>query len=124
MRWVLLLAIAACSSTHGTGPGSGTGPGGGPGGPGGGPSTTSNAKTCDDVRPRVEQLYRAEAQAHEPKRVEEAVADNTAMVMTDCAKDPAKTVPCLARAGSVAEVEKQCLVPLDDEGSEGAALVR
>ena len=114
----LVLAVCACSSTHGTGPGSGSGPGSGPGSA----SPPSTATTCDEVRPRVEQLYRGEAQIKEPKRVDEAVADNTAMVMKDCARDPAKLVPCLARAGSVAELEKQCLFPLDDEGTEGEAL--
>ena len=118
MRWLVIVALAACSSTHGTGAGSGSS--------GGGPSTppTTNAKTCDDVKSRIEQMYRSEAQAKEPKRVEEAVADNTAMVMNDCAKDPAKIVPCLARAGSIAELEQQCLIQLDDEGTEGQALVR
>ena len=113
--WVLV-AVAACSGTT-TGPtttGSGSG-------------TTvvmppSDAKTCDDVKARVEQLYRVEAQSKEPKRVDEAVADNTTMAMNDCAKDPAKIVPCLASVPSVAELEKQCLIPLDDEGSEGEAL--
>jgi hypothetical protein len=79
----------------------------------------ATATTCDGVKPRVEQLYRAEAQAKEPKRVDDAVADNTQMAMTDCAKDPGKLVPCLAKAGSVAELEKDCLIPLDDEGTEG-----
>jgi hypothetical protein len=79
----------------------------------------ATATTCDGVKPRVEQLYRAEAQAKEPKRVDEAVADNTQMAMTDCAKDPGKIVPCLAKAGSVTELEKDCLIPLDDEGTEG-----
>jgi hypothetical protein len=77
-----------------------------------------SATTCDGVKPRVQDLYRAEAQQKEPKRVDEAVADNTQMVMNDCAKDPDKTVPCLAKAGSVAELEKDCLIPLDDEGTE------
>ena len=76
------------------------------------------ATTCDGVKPRVEQLYRDEAEAKEPKRVDEAVADNTQMVMNDCAKNPAKTVPCLAKAATVSELEKQCLIPLDDEGTE------
>ena len=84
----------------------------------------SSATTCDEVKPRVEQLYRAEAQAKEPKRVDDAVADNTQMVMADCAKDPAKAVPCLAAAPTVAELEKRCLVPLDDEGTDGDALKR
>jgi O-acetylhomoserine/O-acetylserine sulfhydrylase-like pyridoxal-dependent enzyme len=70
------------------------------------------------VKPRVEDLYRTEAQQKEPKRIDEAVADNTQMVMNDCAKDPAKTVPCLASVASVAELEKNCLIPLDDEGTE------
>ncbi|MBV8762691.1 MAG: hypothetical protein JO257_35730 [Deltaproteobacteria bacterium] len=80
--------------------------------------SVSTATTCDGVKPRVEQLYRAEAEAKEPKRVDEAVADNTQMVMNDCAKDPAKTVPCLAKAATVSELEKDCLIPLDDEGTE------
>jgi hypothetical protein len=109
----LVLAVCACSSTHGTGTGSGSAPP---------PPASTNAKTCDDVKPRVEQMYRAEAQVKEPKRVDEAVADNTAMAMKDCARDPAKLVPCLAKAGSIAELEKQCLFQLDDEGSEGEAL--
>jgi hypothetical protein len=77
-----------------------------------------SATTCDGVKPRVQQLYRAEAEAKEPKRVDEAVADNTQMVMNDCAKDPGKTVPCLAKAATVSELEKDCLIPLDDEGTE------
>jgi len=88
----------------------------GPGGSAAPPVAT--ATTCDGVKPRVEQLYRAEAQSKEPKRVEEAVADNTQMVMNDCVKDPAKTVPCLAKAATVSELEKDCLIPLDDEGTE------
>ena len=82
-------------------------------------SPIASATTCNDVRPRVEQLYRAEAQAKEPTRVDDAVADNTHMVMNDCAKDPAKIVPCLAKAATVSELEKDCLIPLDDEGTEG-----
>ncbi|HSN25993.1 MAG TPA: hypothetical protein VLT45_06895 [Kofleriaceae bacterium] len=84
----------------------------------GGSAVSTTATTCEGVKPRVEQLYRAEAEAKEPKRVEEAVADNTQMVMNDCAKDPAKTVPCLAKAATVSELEKTCLIALDDEGTE------
>ena len=96
-------------------------------GSGGSGSTTvvtppSNAKTCDDVKPRVEQLYRVEAQSKEPKRVDEAVADNTTMAMNYCAKDPAKLVPCFASVPTVSALEKQCLIQLDDEGTEGEAL--
>lgn len=111
--WLVLVALAACSSTHASGAGTGRA----------GRGTTS-ALSCDDVRAHVEQLYRAEAQAKEPTRVDEAAADNTTMAMNDCAQDPATRAPCLARAASVAELERQCLTPLDDEGTEGAALAR
>jgi len=118
MKAWLVVVVCACSSTHGTGPGGGGGSGLGSAPP------VANAKTCDDVKPRVEQMYRGEAQVKEPKRVEEAIADNTAMVMKDCAKDPGQRVPCLAKAADVAELEKRCLIQLDDEGSEGEALAK
>jgi len=78
--------------------------------------------TCDSLRPKLEQLYRAEAQQKEPKRVEEAVADNTQMVLGDCAKQPDRVIACVSKAGTVAEIEKDCVIPLDEEGSEGQAL--
>lgn len=112
-RWVLLLTlVAACPgkpATNGTGQG----------GSGSGAPVVTNAKSCADVGAKIEALYRAEAQAKEPKRVDGFVADNTTMVMNDCNKDPAIVVPCLAKAQSIAELEKNCLVPLDDEGTEG-----
>lgn len=79
-----------------------------------------DATTCEGIKPRVEALYRAEAQQREPKRVEAAVADNTTMVMNDCAKD-AKLIACLAKVATISELEKTCLIPIDDEGTEGGA---
>jgi hypothetical protein len=114
-RLVLVAMLAACS-------GKATGPTTTGSGSNVVVTPPSNAKTCEDVKPRIEQLYRAEAQSKEPKRVEEAVADNTTMAMNDCAKDPAKLVPCFASVPTVAALEQQCLIPLDDEGSEGEAL--
>lgn len=123
MRTLLLLTVVvacACPSkptnepTGGSQQGSAAGSGGGSGRPG-----VGLANGCDDVKSRVQGLYRAEAQQTEPKRVEEAVADNTAMVMADCAKQPQIAVPCIANAATVAELEKRCLVPIDDEGTEG-----
>jgi hypothetical protein len=115
MRWVVLLAIAACSGGRGAGITTTTGSGS---------AQTGTPATCDGVRARVEQLYRAEAQQREAKRVDEAVADNTAMAMNDCEKQPARVAPCLARAGSVPELEASCLIPLDEEGSEGELIAR
>ena len=81
------------------------------------PATTA---TCDSVRDKVAALYRDDAQQHEPKRVDEAVADNTQMVMIDCTKRPAKAVPCLQAASSVAQIEKDCLIALHPDGTEDA----
>ena len=91
---------------------------------GGGGGGSAGARPCEGIRAKVERLYRAEALAKEPKRVEAAVADNTTMVMNDCAKAPAKVAACVNDAASVADIEKKCLVPLDDEGTEGEALRR
>jgi hypothetical protein len=77
---------------------------------------------CEGARPKVESLYRTEAQVKEPKRVDEAVADNTAMVMAECAKAPAKVSACIAGAATLKDLETTCLPQLDDEGSEGDAL--
>lgn len=85
-------------------------------------SATVPATACESVRPKIERLYRAEAQATEPSRVDEAVADNTTMVMNDCTRAPGKVAPCVERVTTVAELEASCLSPLDDEGSEGEAL--
>ena len=115
MRWLIpAVILCACSSSNKQGTGTGTGSVAKP--------AIGAATTCDGLRPRVEELYRAEAQAKEPKRVDEAVADNTAMVLGDCAKDPGKVVACVNAAATVAEIERTCLRPLDDEGSEGAEL--
>jgi hypothetical protein len=44
------------------------------------------------------------------------------MVLTDCRGDPARFAPCLRAAVSVPQMERDCLVPLDDEGKvEGQA---
>jgi hypothetical protein len=107
------LWIAACGSR--TPPGTMQGSASGSGASGG---------PCEAMRGRVEQLYRAEAQAKEPSRVDAAVVDNTAMVMTDCAQDPDKVAACLAAATTVADLEARCLAPIDDEGTEGDKLTR
>jgi hypothetical protein len=120
--WIFLLLVAcACPSKKPSVPATASGEGSGAHT---GSDAVAAASTCEGARSKVEQLYRAEAQTKEPKRVEDAVADNTKMVMNDCAKDPAKVVPCLASVQSVADLEKQCLVPLDDEGTENEPQTR
>ncbi len=90
--------------------------------PGSGSGGSAAVAGCDGVRSKVESLYRAEAQIKEPKRVDEAVADNTTMVMNDCVRDPDKVSACLAGATTVADIETKCLRQLDEEGSEGDEL--
>jgi len=91
-------------------------------GPAGG-SNVAATPTCDGIRAKIEQLYRADATAHagktnDPQRIDEAVADNSRMVANDCAKAPDKVAPCVVKATTVAEIEKTCLIQLDDEGTE------
>ena len=95
-----------------------------------GPATTTTTTTrtppttiatCEGVKPRVEALSRAEAEQREPKRVDEYVSDNTTMIMNDCVRDPGRLAPCLASTPSVAQMEQECVIPIDDEGTEGEA---
>ncbi len=114
MRWSLaLVLVVACSSKQPT-------PSTGSGGSGG----TPVAAGCEGARPKVEQLYRAEAALlkESPERTAESVSDNTTMVMNDCAKAPDKVVACINQVQSAAELEKTCLIQLDNEGTEGEGL--
>jgi hypothetical protein len=119
MRW-LLIAVFACG-----GAGKPAQPAGGGDGDGAGSAhgATTSAR-CTALRSKVEQLYRAEAQHREPNRVDEAVADDTAMAMTDCARAPAEIAACIAAVGTAAELDARCLLPIDDEGTEGDKLAR
>ncbi len=122
---VIALVACACPSKPTQGPGSGAGSGSGSGSAGSNiveHPGSGTASTCDGLRAKLEQLYRSDAQATEPKRVEEAVADNTAMVLNDCAKQPDKVVACVNAVTTVAELEARCLRPLDEEGTEGTEL--
>jgi hypothetical protein len=120
MRWLIALALTACacpskqSATRTTG-GTGT-------------TTGSGTPTgCDAITAKVQALYRAEAQGAEkggadPRRVEEAVSDNTAMVAAVCLRDPGTVSTCVAGVTTVKDLEAKCLPKLDEEGSEADAL--
>lgn len=122
--WIVLVLAGACSHS-------------GPAGGGGGGSNAGTGKpvdlpttpitSCETARPKIEALYQADAEATMPgadkaQKRAELVADNTQMVLNDCAKTTATAVPCLARVTTVADLEAKCLIPLDDEGTEGDAL--
>jgi len=109
-RWIVVALLACgCPSKPAEAPTGGTGEAGGV------PSGT----TCEAMRGKVEQLVRAGTREPDPARLAERVADNTTMVMNDCRKAPDKTTACIAEATSIQELEARCLVPLDDEGTEG-----
>ena len=114
MRWLIVVLVACSSSSKPPTTTNGSGSGGPP----------PVAGTCDTVKPKIEKLYRAEATANKetPERIAEAVADNTTMVMAECAKSPAKVSACIDHSETAADLEKQCLAPLDNEGTEGEAL--
>ncbi|HEX2689993.1 MAG TPA: hypothetical protein VHN14_25420 [Kofleriaceae bacterium] len=87
---------------------------------GGAPTSTA----CDASRGKVAQLYRALARGGAPARADEVVADNTTMVMNDCVKAPDKVTACITAATTVRELETRCLLPLDEEGTEGDQFAR
>jgi hypothetical protein len=110
MKWLVLVALMACGSPSKppvVASGGSTASGG-----------AAASSACDAVRGKVEQLYRAAAHG-EPARVAEMVADNTTMVMNDCARAPDQAPACITAATTVQELEARCLVPIDDEGTEG-----
>ena len=114
MKWLIVVALVGlgCSGKPASEPVARPGSGAAAG-------AAQISPACEAVRPRVEQLYRAEAQAREPGRVDEAVTDNTTMVMNDCGKAPDKVAACVTSASTVKDLEARCLAPIDDEGTEG-----
>ena len=93
--------------------------------PGMGKDKGTETVTCDAAKANVTAVYEAEAKAtdqanHDPSFVD----DNVAMVMKDCAKDPARVAKCAMGAKDVATLEHDCLIPLDEEGTEGTELAK
>lgn len=112
--YLALLLAAACSqggSPRGKGEDSG---GGGSAGP---PHLDPR---CAKVKPRVQSLYQKSRDpiADQDKALaDDLLAANVTMVMNDCRADPARVAPCAERAADAAELERSCLIPLDDEGA-------
>lgn len=106
---LVLTVVAACACKGGAG--GGTGPGTGSGTGGGDPAA------CAGLEAHVAGLYRASAER--TKMTDAEIADNVAMVLGECKQAPGRVVPCAQQATAVAQLEQQCLAPLDDVGSEG-----
>lgn len=90
--------------------------------PGGGKASGTGgviAGPCAEVAGAVRELYRSESTGN-PELDADVLEANVHMVLADCSSDPDRFAPCIRRAGSVAALERDCLIPLDDEGaSEG-----
>jgi hypothetical protein len=75
---------------------------------------------CVKVRPRVEALYQKarDPSADKDKALaDDLLAANVTMVMNDCRAEPDRVASCAERAADAAELERTCLIPLDDEGA-------
>lgn len=106
MLLALLLTACACKQKAGEGGGTGTATG-----------ASGDPAACDQLQGKVSGLYQAAAER--TKMTPEEVADNTAMVIAECRGAPDRVIACARKTTSVAQLESQCLAPLDDEGSEG-----
>ena len=86
---------------------------------GGGPPPADLDPRCAKVQPRVRALYQKAPGAadKDPALAADLLAANVTMVMNDCRADPARVAPCAERVADVAELERTCLIPLDDEGA-------
>ncbi|MBT8495947.1 MAG: hypothetical protein KJO07_23080 [Deltaproteobacteria bacterium] len=94
-----------------------------PGCPGGSDKSGGGGKTadCEQHAAKIRALYGKEdldtGTGDDAAALRKDLVDaNVNMVLSDCRKDPARYGPCLAGASSVAEIESECLVPLDDRG--------
>ena len=106
---ILVAVVQTACACKGSKSSPGTGPGSGP--------AVVDASACDGQLEHVRGLYQAAAERAGMNEAE--VADNVAMVMTECRAAPAKVVPCLAKVTAVAQLEGTCLPALDDDGREG-----
>ena len=96
----------------------------------GGGHSNAGPEDCAALAPKIEKLYRAEMaaplEAEDPEaraKEEQVLGDNVEMVLIDCRAEPGRFVPCIESAAGVAQLERDCLIPLDDEGTvEGKAL--
>jgi hypothetical protein len=46
------------------------------------------------------------------------------MILGDCRKDPDRFVPCIRAATTVAQLESECVIPLDEAGTVEGAFFR
>jgi hypothetical protein len=118
----LLLAVvlwSACSCKNGD---KSTGGLGGDGGTGKPPPTTGHtAAECDGLTEALTKLYATPAPPDESPEAaalrRQEQSDNVNMVLTDCRKDPNRVIPCAKTATNTDQLERACMLPLDDDGN-------
>ena len=87
---------------------------------GAGPVPADLDPRCAKVQPHVRSLYqkaRDPAAGQDKALADDLLAADVTMVMNDCRADPERVAPCAERAADAAELERTCLIPLDDEGA-------
>ena len=91
--------------------------------PAGSADPAKPATTGAEAEGHLRAMYREEATLAGSKRVDAETADNVAMALRDCKVDEPTFVACLGTVHDVRDLEANCLIPLDDEGSEADGLV-
>jgi len=88
----------------------------------------STAPQCQSIRDKVRSMYQRAQRESDPDMdrplSEDLLAANVTMVMNDCEAQPDRVVPCVDRAGGAAEIESDCLIPLDEEGAVDGDAIR
>jgi hypothetical protein len=100
----LTLCAAGCKGSANSGPTGGTGSG------------TAIAGACGEMAETVRALYRTESTGN-PELDADLLDANVHMILTDCSTDPDKYTACIRRASTVDDLERDCLIPIDDEGA-------
>ncbi len=113
MRWLRFSAIVAIWACLGC-PRAGTK--GSSQGDGGDAPPSSDG--CEQIRLRVRMLYTKNlAPGESAELASDLLQANVDMVLADCRASPERVLPCVKSAAQVAQLERDCLIPLDDEGT-------
>lgn len=86
-----------------------------------GPTGPAAVADCDKLRDHIAGIYQraqpVDINAAKQERRNAVTKDNVSMVIADCRKDPPRFAPCIKAAVSVSQLERDCLIKLDDDGS-------
>ncbi len=83
--------------------------------------------SCEASRAHIQSLYSAPLSkdtsdsTKDGEILDELIAANVHMILADCTTDPSRFVSCIQQASSIAQLEAECVIPLDDDGRVEAA---